>query len=513
MSLLFLLGACQDEWYAHYNPMINGKSDKSISEYLKSRHDLSLFAKIIESNGYDSILNSAQTYTVWAPLDSSLRQFDLADTLAVSRLLKNHITQFSIPTSGIVNKDLIMLNGKILTFSGNGSSSSFGGKLIVEPNIAMKNGIVHVLGNYVPYKLNAWEFMNEATEIDSMRNYINSLTTKVYDASSSFNKDGVFVDSIFKEYNPVLTKLCKMKNEDSTYVVLFPNNQAWSNVYNNIYSYYKFLPSNGGTKSQISYTRSAIINNLFYNSRYLSGLSMDTAVTTSGTIISNFKEVIEGVQPTQLSNGLAYKVNPLKYKTSDLYFKEIRKEAESIYAVDTLTSNYALSPVSNIGTGVPVSNGYYLTCTPKTESSISKLFVRFPIPNTLSAKYNIYCQFVPSTIAQSDDSRSYKVKFYMTYVDANGNKVNATTPYSKVGFDANHQLTTNSSQIATFITDGTKPTKMLVAENFQFPFCDIGSSIPSVFLKVENVTGTSTTEKKNYNRTLRIDCIILEPVQ
>ncbi|WP_243349164.1 fasciclin domain-containing protein [Parabacteroides sp. FAFU027] len=519
--ITLLLGSCKDDWDSHFYPEINGKSNLSLYEYIQSRPDMSTFAQLLKSKGYDSTLNSAQTFTVWAPTNSSLSGFNVNDTLAVRRLLQNHITQFSIPTAGITSKTLTMLNNKLLTFAGSGSDYSLAGKPIVEADKAMRNGIVHVLGNYVPYKLNVWEYLNEKPGLDSVRTFVNSLTQKKYDASTSFNADGVFVDSVFYDYNPVFTYLCKMKSEDSTYTTVFPDNAAWSEAYNRIFPFFKTLPASGGTATQVAYAKSTLIQDLFFSGKITVPSQKDTVVSTNGNKISNINEIIGGIQPDTLSNGLAYKTSLLKHKATESWYKEIRPEAEYIYATDSLKSNYSMVATSSIGTGVSVSNKYYLTCVPTTTSSISKLYVRFPIPNTLSTKYNIYCRFVPSSIVDTADKRPYKVKFYMTYVDANGNKVNAVAPYSKAGFDANHKLTTVTSQIATFTTDGSSPTKMLVAENFQFPFCNIvdqsGSSTTSektsVFLKVENVTGTSTTETKNYNRTIRIDCIILEPVQ
>ncbi|MDP4272226.1 MAG: fasciclin domain-containing protein [Bacteroidota bacterium] len=511
-----LLGSCKDDWDNHYYPEINGKSSLTVYEYIKSRSDMSIFAGMLKSKGYDTLLSKAQAFTVWAPLDNSLTGFNLNDTLAVRRMIQNHITQFSIPTAGVTSKTIIMLNNKLLSFAETGADYTFEGHKIAEPDKAMANGIVHVLESYVPYKLNTWEYMNETQGLDSVRNYIKSLTKMVYNPTASFNADGVFVDSVFNEYNPVFTNLCKMKAEDSTYTSVFPDNTAWSEAYGRIFPFFKTLPAYGGNAMQVSNAKLTLISDLFYSGKITVPSSKDTVISTNGNKISNINDILSGA-PTTLSNGLAYKTSLLKHKAKESWFKEVREEAEYIYATDTLKSNYAMSPTSSIGTKMSVSNRYYLTCTPTTESSISKLFVRFPIPNTLSAKYNIYCRFIPTSIVDTADKRPYKVKFYLTYIDASGKVVNAVAPYSKLGFDINHKLTSTTSQIATFTTNGTAPTTMLVAENFEFPFSNLTSSVTgektSVFLKVENAAGTTTTEKANFNRTIRIDCIILEPVQ
>ncbi len=498
-----LLGSCKDEWDNHYYPEINGKSSMRLYDYIESRPDLSIFAQMLKMKGYDTTLNRAQTYTVWAPLNSSLSGVNLSDTLAVRRIVQNHITQFSIPTASIRDEKLTMLDSKLLTFTNSGSDFTLEGKSIVEPDKAMANGIVHVVGDYVPYKLNTWEYMNETAGLDSVRNYIKSLSRKVYNATASFNSDGVFVDSVFTDYNPVFTYLCKMKSEDSTYTSVFPDNTAWSDAYSRIFPFYRTLPASGGVATQVAFTKSALIQDLFFSGKFTVPVAKDTLVSTWENKLSNGNAILGGNEMSVLSNGLAYKTSLLKHKATESWYKEIRIEAESIFGIDSLKSNYAMSPTSSIGTKMSVSNNYYLTAIPTTESSISKLFLKFPIPNTLSAKYNIYCVFVPTAIVDTTDLRPYKANFYITYKDNTGKTIK----------DSKLTVTKNT-------TDPRVPTKLLVAQNFQFPFSNIVSSSASsvaektsVFLKVENAAGTTASEKKNFNRTIRIDCIILEPVQ
>lgn len=500
--ITMLLGSCKDEWDNHYYPEINGKSSMSLYNYIESRPDLSIFTQMLKMKGYDTTLNSAQTYTVWAPLNSSLSGVNLSDTLTVRRIVQNHITQFSIPTASISPDKLTMLDRKLLTFANNGSDFTLEGKSIVEPDKAMANGILHVVDSFVPYKLNTWEYMNETAGLDSVRNYIKSLSRKVYNPTASFNSDGVFVDSVKTDYNPVFAYLCKMESEDSTYTSVFPDNTAWSDAYSRIYPFYRTLPASGGVATQVAFAKSALIQDLFFTGKFTVPVAKDTLVSTWGNKLSNGNDILGGNEMSVLSNGLAYKTSLLKHQATESWYKEIRVEAESIFGTDSLKSNYAMSPTSSIGTKMSVSNNYYLKATPTTSSSISKLFLKFPIPNTLSAKYNIYCKFIPTSIVDTTVKIPYKVNFYITYRDNNG------------------KLVKDSKLSVNNVTDPTKPTKMLVVKNFQFPFSNIVSSSDnsamekiSVFLKVENAATPTEDTKKTYSRTLLIDCIILEPVQ
>jgi hypothetical protein len=63
----------------------------------------------------------------------------------------------------------------------------------------------------------------------------------------------------------------------------------------------------------------------------------------------------------------------------------------------------------------------------------------------------------------------------------------------------------------SYTTDKNKITKVLIASNVTFPFCEKGLDTYSVKVKVSsNVTAKETVE---FTRDLLIDCIILEPVQ
>jgi hypothetical protein len=496
--------SCNDQWDEHFNPAIEGKSHMTSIEYIQSRDDLRIFAQMLAITGYDKILSGSQTHTVWAPNDASLSGIDLNNETLVRRIVQNHITQFSIASVGAKTAPYTMLNGKLLHFEKALNSYWFGGNVVQEADLAVKNGIVHVLGAYVPYQLNVLEFLNETQGLDSVRNYVQSLTKMLYDPQASFNSDGVFVDSIFVEYNPVLNYLCKMDSEDSTYTAIFPNNEAWTQRYEQVFPFFKTIASSGGLATQIAYSKWTIIQDLFFKSELSYPVVEDSAyVSTNFNEISNLNEILAGNESFSLSNGLAYITGSLKHKPSESWYKEIRVEAESIVGVDSLKSNYAVNYTTALGSGLNVSKQGYITAIPTTTSTISRLWVKFPIPNTLSAKYNIYCVFVPTVIADPNDLRPYKVNFLMTYRDAAGKIVK-----DKIIGATNR------------VTDPNQMTKMLVAENFEFPFSNLIrqssdedeiQEVTSVLLRVENTA--TTREAATFNRTIRIDCVILEPVE
>ena len=67
-----------------------------------------------------------------------------------------------------------------------------------------------------------------------------------------------------------------------------------------------------------------------------------------------------------------------------------------------------------------------------------------------------------------------------------------------------------------FTTNPNKIDTMLVVKNYSFEYADIYSDgitpyTPAVFLRVNNASRTA--EILNFSRILRLDCIILKPVE
>lgn len=494
--------SCSDDWDNHYKQKVMNKSDLNLYDYIKSQEDLGIFTTMLEITGYDSILSNSQTFTVWAPTDNSLQGVDLNDEEMVIKIVTNHITRFSHPTLEAENKFICALNNKLLLFTKNGESFSYDGNTIIRSDLATFNGIVHVINGFVPYRMSHWEYMMKSEGLDSLRNYLKSLDYRELDYEASF-EDEVFIDSIFKVTNIAKIILGDLDIEDSVYTMIVPDNIAWSEAKNRIMPFYKCTPASGGLLAQTEYSKWTLLRDLIFRGRISLPVSDNELVSTFKTVFKNPGLLFEGCQKNVLSNGYSYRTSQLNYKAEDTWLKEIRIEAEDIQEGQRIAANYTVNNVSGLGTGFDISGNEYITCIPKTSSSISKLSLKFPLPNTLSAKYNIYVVFVPTYAIDKTDKRPYKLNYFLSYMNAEGK-----------------QVTDSKLTIANNKTDSISMTKVLIAENFQFPYCNIvdgvlqmGNPVTSVFLKVENATGITAVETANFNRTIRIDCIILEPVK
>jgi len=511
-----LFTSCNDVWLDHYGSNTGINSKLSMYDYIKTQPDLSTFAGMLKVAGYDTILNKTQTYTVWAPVNSGLTDIDLKDSLLVTNIVKNHISRFSYPTSGITSKTIFMLDQKFLTFKRTDAGFSFGGKKLLEANTATQNGILHKVEGYVPYISNIWEFIGRTPGLDSLRSYLYSQSTLLFDQAHSVeigtNKlNQAIYDSVIIFSNPILDKIGHLQLEDSTYAAILPTNTAWKKVYNVIKANYNTLPKDGGIAQQRLNTQYAIVRNLVFKFKDLvtEPTAFDSLITTTGNVFKPSSYLFDGSSKKILSNGFAYVTDSLTFKASDSWQQPIRVEAEnSSYGRTFLNSNIYIR--SSLGSTYNVSLNRYLVCEPTTVSKTTQNSVTFPIPNTLSGNYRISCVFVPSSIATATDARKYKVRFSLSYINSAGK------PITDAAITTLNTVNPAQGAIAgTFTTDASAITKMFVTQ-ISFPYCNIFTtkslnSDITVKLKVENVA--SIGETVNFDRIFRVDHVILEPVQ
>jgi hypothetical protein len=389
-----------------------------------------------------------------------------------------------------------MLNNKYVNFTKNQSGYSFGENSVTNANQPAKNGLVHVIDGYAPYEYNLWEYLGMAEGVDSLREYIYGQSKKVFDAANSTEigadaNGQVIYDSVFVISNSVLDRLGSINIEDSIYTALMPDNNAWNEAYARIKGYYNFPTDAGSVLRQRDLTRFTVIQDMLYPGRVSEPEKSDSLTSTYGNVFHNPAKLFKGLDYESLSNGLAYVTNQMPFADTASFFKEIRVEAEHTNGRTNTGSN--IFNRSSYGTEFTASNNYYILVDPTSTAPA----VEFSIPNTLSAKYNIYCVFVPAKIVNPNNLTPTKASFQLTYIRrASGSTfIKRVTP-------------------ANNVTDPESFTKMFV-DQFDFEFANIiDADFNRVAVKLEVINNVTTQEEQsgNFSRTMRIDCIILEPV-
>ncbi|MFA9390805.1 MAG: fasciclin domain-containing protein [Prolixibacteraceae bacterium] len=492
----FFATACTKIWDEHYNEENFDLPDYALYDYIQSQGDLSIFAGMLQSTGYDTILNASQTFTVWAPTNDALAGVDIANEALVKTIVQNHIARNRYSTSNVMMESILMLSGKHIELDRMADGFRFGEKSMVNSDIPATNGLVHTISNYVPYVRNIWEYIGSGETIDSLRTYMLSQTESVFRPDLSVeievNEDGNPVyDSVYVISNVVLDKLGDLASEDTVYTVLLPNDNAWNLAYNKLQQYYNIPEIFGGATRKRDLIRWNIVKDIAFSGLVDEPALLDSAVSTSRTIFQNPAYLFEGANQVKLSNGLAYVTNELAFPDTVSWIHEIRIEAESTVGRSNVNSNIFGRSDNNAG----VSNKRYILVEPTGTSNIALSSVTFSIPNTLSASYNIYCVFVPTAFSNPTDLLPMKPKFVLTYLRQTEGRT------SRKNF---------IPEVST--TDPNGITKLFVGE-FDFEFANIiDEDYSDVVVTFEVTSDVKIDQTDTYNRSMRIDCIILEPI-
>jgi hypothetical protein len=150
-----------------------------------------------------------------------------------------------------------------------------------------------------------------------------------------------------------------------------------------------------------------------------------------------------------------------------------------------------------------VSNNYYIEVEPQSSAVNPNIF--FWLPNVRSTTYNIYLVMVPANINSKHYSGQLKpnlIDFIVGYADQMGAFKQQTLDIVTTHVDSLHTMEGYTAKVDTvFVGEFTFPISYLGMSS--------GSKTYAPYLRVRSKV--TTRESANYDRTLRIDCIILRP--
>lgn len=497
---MLILSSCDESWEEHYNKPEGDQPEYNLYGFIQSHPGLGKFSQMLEMTGYDTIISASQTYTIWAPTDAALSGISLDDQDLVLEIVINHIARGNFSTSGIVSRPVKMLNGKNIYFEGSAEGYFFGNKNLVESNYRTRNGQVHIIDGYVPYNNNILEFIQRTEGLDSIRQYLSMQDQWIFDSINSQeiridSLGNVVYDSIFIFSNIVLDRIGSLGVEDSMYTVIIPDNTGWSEAYLRTKPYFNVPDIFGGPGRGKTFARWSVVRDMVFRDIVEDPSQFSTLESTGKNVFYSPADLFVNAEMYELSNGLGYVTSQMPYPDTSSWFKTIKVEGEYPFGRQNSNSNIYIR--TGLGSGLDISDNNYIIVDPTGISNIAQPSVEFPIPNSLSATYNIYCVFVPASVTDPDNMLPNKATFLLTYI----------------------RTTTGRTGRQTFIpenniTDPTGLTKMFIGQ-FDFEFANVQDaefSTSAVKLEVKNAVTIEEENAGTFSRTMQIDCIIFEPV-
>ena len=537
------LTACAD-WDDHYdaNTALLDSQQSTLWQNIEKNGSFSQFASLLKKAGYDAVLNASQTYTVWAPADGTFA-YEAVAALDNERLQKefiqNHIARYNYPASGTLKQRVYTLNEKVMDFSGTGSYD-IQGVNVDTPNLSAVNGTIHKLAGYIPFMPNIYESLNNYQyPLDSISKFYHNYDVKKLNEQKSvkgptLNGEITYLDSIFDEHNDLYQRFkAYINREDSNYTMIVPTNEAWNKAKATVSKYFNYLPtfefmentSTGTDKKKVNvtikdlgYLKDSIVNHLltayltYNNNLYDNGklenlqtgqtLRCDSLIDTQGTTIytEDAARLFEKSQRVDKSNGAIWITDSLRMRTWTAWNPEIRLQAENRTMTASVVNVYNNEPqrvyvapgVQNPAVTGRVSGNAYIEVQPI--SSSTNPGVVYYLPEIRSTTYSIYIVTIPGNITNANNnSKPNRISVSMGYADQNGKNV-----------DGDKDWTAD----ATFVSDSMQIDTLYVGD-FTFPMAYAGTGSYYPYLRINS--SVTSRERANYDRTLRLDCIILRP--
>jgi len=287
---LLAFPSCSD-WDDHYSAGEGTSATKTLWEIINETPKLSRFRDIAEKSSYyrdedhpqegytfKDMLNGSMLITAWVPENDAFTEeeyqkwMNLAETRGYAvqqQLMGNSIALYrQVATGGGINT-LTMLNGKKMQFDKN--QFAIQDLPLLDKNIAATNGTLHTIGQVIPFRYNLYEYLKDATNaqennVSLFHDFVIKNDTTYFSENSSIegnpDADGnpTYVDSVYMTTNTLFMGTHRFPSntstekyltydegfganiigEDSTYIMLYPTDQAWESAKEKLASLYNY---------------------------------------------------------------------------------------------------------------------------------------------------------------------------------------------------------------------------------------------------------------------------------
>jgi uncharacterized surface protein with fasciclin (FAS1) repeats len=317
MVFILLFTACKDKWEDH-NALKQSVLSVTLNNLIAGNSSLSTFTGYLKQTGYDKILASSKTFTVWAPDNDALNNLDagiINDSSKLAQFVKNHITYQEYPTNlGGISVKMKMLSGKCIQYA-SGQTQIEGAAIdMTNSNQYCLNGLLHVIKAPLLPKLSIWEYFTSLTDtsVSVQKNYVQtSLVDKVFDPVHSiqtgFDRNGrPKYDTVWMYRNQFLYYVSDLSNEDSVYTYFILKNTASQGVYSKLLPYVKDTTPYASFNMDF-YAKWNLFKDVVVRGKYTRDNLPATLTSTMGIVIPTVNITIES--QFEASNGMVYVVS------------------------------------------------------------------------------------------------------------------------------------------------------------------------------------------------------------
>ena len=568
--------SCTD--YSDYNTVPEDPqpgANMTLWENISNDQQLTKFTALARKCNFSEALNSPRFYTVWAPVDNAISDDEYNRLMAsdsatiVKQFMQQHITEYNYPVSaGQDSVTIISLNAKHHPFTQTG----FDGYNYVAVNMPSTNGVMHKISGMSEFYYNLYENIDNLTGCDSIKKYIQKYDEYYLDVNASVIgplRDGkqTYLDSVMKKRNNVIREIMRadLDNEDSTYCMFIPNDDAWNDAYAKINPCFNYIPKmdymdltkkttvassikatdakaeKAATTTddlQDSLTCRNIVSNLVFSKSYPYNQPLfgngsfnagDSAYTTSRKYLTHMNEVLNHTVATgEMSNGMTRIVDSLAFRSWQTYNPVISTMyPDATMKVKKLTTHniakdYLVGRDSLFSKVPPMIRqwilpeksrffSYVAVDSANIDGSTGVPEFDFALKGVRSTTYHIYVVTVPAQVEEPQASvRPYYLRFYLSWTDAANKQQLTVLPQ---GANSGIEITTDEGKDGTKLICLGDPGRVNVIDlgEFTFPACYFGLDAYPNLMMTHTKKYTSSANRAKYDQQMRVAGVYLVP--
>lgn len=385
ISCVITLAGCK-KWEDH-NAITDEALTKNLLQQISADVTLSKFSELLKKSGYDTVLASSRTFTVFAPTNDALATLDAGvvnDAARLKAFVGSHIaSQHYFTTSATAVINVGMLNGKYHRML----DKAIDDATISTPDKYAKNGVLQVINKMLPSLDNCWEAIeHDATLPAKQKAYMLSLFRNVFDLTNA-EQTGV---------NPATGEPIYKPGTDSIRTNLF-----WRNVYDlrdETKQFTLFLLEDAAWDIEVNKFKVLCNANTpdsttdFSSMETLKDLATDTLwqpATVRDTVYSKFRVKIpvtrtEIVRTVKTSNGIIYIMRKVDIQPAHK-LQQIIIEAENYRSTlsDRRSNTYFRDRVNTL-------TGQNYKDVMVFNHGVANFYLNYRVRNMYSVKYKAY---------------------------------------------------------------------------------------------------------------------------
>lgn len=382
---LAMMCGCK-KWDDH-NAVTSEDLKHNLFSLISQDASLSRFAELLEQSGYDEVIASSKTFTVFAPGNDALAALDPAivnDPEKLKLFVGNHIagqSWFTAAADTMLNIE--MLNGKYHRMLGKAVSDA----VITTADRYAKNGVVQVIDRMLPALDNTWEAIENNTALPAkQRAYMLSLFRNVFDVT---NAEQIGVNPTTGEpiYKPgtdsIRTNLFwrnvhDLRDESKRFTLFMLEDAAWDTEVTKFSPYFV----TGTVDSTTGLSAWEVVKDFATDSAYTLQTLPDVITSPSGVPMPVEKTQIK--QTIQTSNGVIYVMGRIDI-TPEQKLRPFHIEAEEyrLQSVDKRSVTYFRDRFNSL-TGLGFRDVLVFN------HAVARFNLNYQLRNVYSMKYKVY---------------------------------------------------------------------------------------------------------------------------